>query len=161
MSNTDIKQDGGINIWMFHFQHTAKPPLTFKELKAMEISDPTCQVDLLWDISLLLGCKRPAWSGMMQTIHKEGNHPGKSSVLFLPMIDMDPSNLTCISSTLWYVCDLAKRYGVNLIITFDHPLYWKALIEQVLMRSIKTNGGLTCHMAAFHAILCRCQSSNE
>ena len=44
-------------------------------------------------------------------------------------------------------------------------------IEQVLMRSIKTNGGLnerswadgdpTCHMAAFHAILCRCQSGNE
>ena len=128
MSNTDIKHVGGINIWMFHSQHTAKPPLTFKELKAMEISDPTCQVDLLWDISLPLGCKRPAWSGMMQTIHKEGNHPGKSSVLFLPMADMDPSNLTCISSMLWYVCDLAKCYGVNPIITFDQPLYWKAML---------------------------------
>ena len=44
------------------------------------------------------------------------------------MTDMDPSNLTCISSTLWYVCDLAKRYGVNPIITFDQPLYWKAML---------------------------------
>ena len=35
VSNTDIKQFGGINIRMFHSQHTAKPALTSKELKAM------------------------------------------------------------------------------------------------------------------------------
>ena len=38
----------------------------------------------------------------MQTISK-GSHPGKSSVTFLPMIDMDPTNMSCIYSTLKFV----------------------------------------------------------
>ena len=52
----------------------------------------------------------------------------KSSVQFLPMIDMDPSNLTCIYSTLSFIVDHTKRYNLIPIITFDHPLWWKALL---------------------------------
>ena len=52
----------------------------------------------------------------------------KSSVQFLPMIDMDPSNLTCIYSTLSFIVDQAKRYNLIPIITFDQPLWWKALL---------------------------------
>ena len=70
------------------------------------------------------------------------------------MTDMDPSNLTCISSTLWYVCDLAKRYGVNPIITFDQPLYWKAMLiidsesSQCDLKSVVVrNGGLHLQMS--------------
>ena len=70
---------------------------------------------------------RPAWSGMMQMVHT-GDHPGQSSVLFLPMIDLDPGNIhvmrvlhTCI------LCEHAARYNVTPIITFDEPLLWKSL----------------------------------
>ena len=40
---------------------------------------------------------RPFWKGMMQLVH-QGRHQGKSSVTFLPMIDMNPSDVTCVPS---------------------------------------------------------------
>ena len=48
--------------------------------------------------------------------------------MFLPMIDMIPSDVTCIYSTLKFVCEHARRHGVTHIITFDQPLWWKALM---------------------------------
>ena len=42
------------------------------------------------------------------------------------MIDSDPTDLTCIDSTLHYICDESKRNGVTPIVTFDLPLWWKA-----------------------------------
>ena len=44
------------------------------------------------------------------------------------MIDMDHSFLTCIYSTLKFVCAQAKRLGVTTILTFDQPLSWKAIL---------------------------------
>ena len=58
----------------------------------------------------------------------KGSHPGQSSIMFLPMIDLDPSDLTCIYSTLVFVSEQAKRYHVTPVITFDQPLWWKALM---------------------------------
>ena len=63
---------------------------------------------------------------MMQKSH-QGVHPGKSSVMFLPMIDMSASDVTCIYSTLEFISSHARRYNVTPIITFDQPLWWKAL----------------------------------
>ena len=62
----------------------------------------------------------------MQMVHK-GNHQGESSILFLPMIDMDPGNISCVYSTLHFICQQASRYQVTPVITFDQPLWWKAL----------------------------------
>ena len=53
-------------------------------------------------------------------------HPGKSSVVFLPIIDMAPSDKTCLLSTLTYLANLAHSHHVPAIITFDQPLFWKA-----------------------------------
>ena len=63
---------------------------------------------------------------MMQYVHR-GNHPGQSSVTFLPMIDMSSSDPTCIFSTLKFVTEHARKHNVTPIITFDQPLWWKAL----------------------------------
>ena len=63
---------------------------------------------------------------MMQAVH-QGNHKGKSSISFLPMIDMNPSDVTCVSSTLKYVSEHAQRHNITKpIVTFDQPLWWKA-----------------------------------
>ena len=48
-------------------------------------------------------------------------------MFYLPMIDMKPSDLSCVYSTLCYVSSHAKRYNVTPIVTFDQPLWWKAL----------------------------------
>ena len=74
----------------------------------------------------MFGSPRPSWSGMMQKSH-QGIHPGKSSVMFLPMIDMSASDVICIYSTLEFISSHARQYHVTPIKTFDQPLWWKAL----------------------------------
>ena len=64
---------------------------------------------------------------MMQTLH-DGPHPGKSSIEFLPMTDLDPCDPTCIYSTLKFVVSQARLYDITPVLTFDQPLYWKALM---------------------------------
>lgn len=64
---------------------------------------------------------------MMQLSHR-GIHPGQSSVTFLPMIDMSSSDPTCIFSTLKFASEHARRHNVTPIVTFDQPLWWKALM---------------------------------
>jgi hypothetical protein len=85
----------------------------------------------------------------MQFVFK-GEHPGKSSLLFLPMIDLSPSDPTCIYSTLTYVSKHAEKHNSIPIITFDQPLYWKALMiilsepeESKLKTTVLKMGGYT------------------
>ena len=50
----------------------------------------------------------------------KGNYPGKCSFYFLPMIDMDPTDMSCI---YW-----ANKYGIVLFFTFDQQLCLQAII---------------------------------
>jgi len=65
---------------------------------------------------------------MMQAVHS-GVHPGQSAVFLLLMMDMNGSDPTCscIYSTLTFLSEHAKKYNAKVIITFDKPLWWKAL----------------------------------
>ena len=97
--------------------------IVYNDVLSITVQDPTANLDLLWKTSLH---PNPAWSGLMQAVH-EGNHTGKSSVLFLPMIDMTPSDVTCVMSTLNFVSHHAKSHDIlTPIITFDQPLWLKA-----------------------------------
>ena len=51
-------------------------------------------------------------------------HQIKSSVSFMPMLDLNPSDLICIRSTLHFVCNQAGKYAP--VVTFDQPLLQKA-----------------------------------
>lgn len=44
------------------------------------------------------------------------------------MIDMSPSDATCIHSTLKFLCEHTRHHNVIPIITFDQPLWWRALL---------------------------------
>ena len=111
--------------------------------------DPTANLDILWKSSVLFGSPRPAWSGMMQLVHK-GKHPGKASVMFLPMLNMNPSDITCVYSTLMYVQDHAHRYNVTPIITFDQPLWWKALMILVTEPVTSQMKQMVLRLGGFH-----------
>lgn len=85
----------------------------------------------------------------MQLVHT-GHHPGISTTMFLPMIDMDPSNDSCILSTLSYVTKLALTYNVDPIITFDQPLWYKA---QMIVDTQPPNSSLRriiCRLGGLH-----------
>ena len=62
----------------------------------------------------------------MHILHQGQTHPGVSSILYLPMIDMYPGDMSCILSTLEFMFNMAIRHHVPPVITFDQPLYWKA-----------------------------------
>lgn len=57
----------------------------------------------------------------MHIIHQGLEDPGQS-----PMTDMYSWGKICILYTLNFICDLAIKHHVPLIITLDQPLYWKA-----------------------------------
>ena len=84
------------------------------------------KVDILLEMSFRFHKSMPSWQGMMHLLHKECKYPEKSLVQFLPMIDMNPGDKTCILSTLDYLCSLSSRCNMPTIITFDQLLLWKA-----------------------------------
>jgi hypothetical protein len=128
VTTEQIANAGKLVIRHYNRSNENQQLLVYKELKDLKVQDSFAHLDLLYKLKQpLIRSPRPAWSGTMQMIFK-GEHPMKSSVQFLPMIDMDPSNLTCIYSTLSFIVDQAKRYNLIPIITFNQPLWWKALL---------------------------------
>ena len=63
---------------------------------------------------------------MMQML-QNGPHSGKSSIFFLPMLDLNPGDMSCVYSTLRFIASQAQMNNVTPIMTFDQPLYLKAL----------------------------------
>lgn len=104
------------------------------------------KIDTLRNVLWPLRSPLPGWSGMMQMV-QEGNNQGVSDITFLPMIDLNPSDLNCIFSTLMFVLKEASRYNRTPIITFDQPLYWKA----VMMTSSEECSNVVVRLGAFHA----------
>ena len=49
---------------------------------------------------------------------KKGDHPGKASVVFLPMLNLNPIDMSCIYSTLIFLADQAKTNSTIAVITF-------------------------------------------
>ena len=125
--------------------------IKYKDLTLVRAEDPTANLDILWKTSLLFGNPRPSWSGMMQLVY-QGRHQGKSSVMFLPMIDMNPSDVTCVSSTLHFVSEHAKQHSIAIpIVTFDQPLWLKAFN---IIQTEPANSDLRkiiVRLGAFHA----------
>ncbi len=123
----DILSVGQINIKHFTSACADLESLKYERLEQDgRKGDVSNNIDVLWKMSLHLKNPRPAWTGMMQLVN-QGPHPGPSSILFLPMIDLDPSNLSCVYSSLVYISDHARGYNATPIITFNQPLWWKAL----------------------------------
>lgn len=85
----------------------------------LDISDDSSEmlvgnnVDMFSQFIWPLKTNRLNWSGFMQMFEKSGAGdcwPGKSSVTFLPMINMDPSHRTCINTTLHFVSKKIECY---------------------------------------------------
>ena len=120
--------------------------MQFQDLKTLELKsashDHHGQFNAFSRVIWTLKPSRPSWSGFMHLFDRLGNctFPGKASITFLPMIDMDASDVSCIHSTLHFVTDQAHRYNmynVTPVLTFDQPLFQKAtsIIECVDSKS--------------------------
>ena len=84
------------------------------------------ECDFVLKMARLFRPSSPGWSGYMQMI-QDGSFAGQSDVVFLPMIDLNPSDMNCVYSTLKFVVKQADRVSNVPVVTFDQPLYWKAM----------------------------------
>ena len=55
--------------------------MTYQKLLDYKYQDHYENLNVLWKASIMFGAPRPAWSRMIQFVHK-GHHPGKGSVMF-------------------------------------------------------------------------------
>ena len=124
----------GIPIEGYFGKAVPSPTLRFscyKELKAKaSIEDRKGVIlDLAWLSSWQLrNNKMSSWSGFMQGILSSETNFKKSSIVMLPIIDLQSSDPTCIFSTLKFIEAQATRLSIKSpCITFDQPLWYKAL----------------------------------
>ena len=158
VSNQEIIAAGYVQVYPCRKESKGVAKISFKKLPLNGYVDPTPFLDTIWKTSILFGKARPSWAGTMQFLHN-GEHPGKASMMFLPMIDMDPNNADCINSTLYYICNHASKYQSCPIVTFDQPLYQKAVMiinnepdESILKNVVVKMGGLHTIMSYLGSI---------
>ena len=85
----------------------------------------------------------------MQDLTKNISEQRKDQISFLPIIDLNPSDETCIYSTLLFVCDQAKKLGIQVpSITFDQPIWLKA---SGIIEESKLN--IVCRLGGFHTMM--------
>ncbi len=107
-------------------------------------------LNFLWKIYWPLRSPRPVWSGMMQSVCK-GAYSGQSSITFLPMIDMSPSDPRCFYSTLKFVGAEFKHHNVTPVVTFDQTLCWIAQIKLASEPHGSELHPLVIRLGRFHA----------
>ena len=125
-TSSEIVETAKIEMKFFNFSCDIKPLNTFKDIRRNVALDNTKALGNLWQYAWLVTPMKPLWNGFMKAYH-DGPRPGKTAIHFDPMIDMPPSDYSCIYSTMSFVLDLAKKYGRDPVLTIDQPLYWKAM----------------------------------
>ena len=126
------------------------------ELKTPFFSPDTANINLLWHASHFFKKLRPGWSGFMSDV-TTGNHDGKADITMLPIINMDPTDMSCVYSTLMFINDQAKKLNVDTpCVTFDQPLWLKAseIVQEKSLRMVLILGG-------FHTMMSFCGSIGE
>ena len=119
-----------------------------KNLTLRKIDAPEANLDLLWHATWFFAPTnnpRPNWSGNIT-----GNNSIRISISTVPpIIDLNPSDETCIYSTVLFVIEEAKKLNIpSPCITFDQPLWQKAM---GIMKD--KNLQTVCRLGGFHMLM--------
>ena len=121
------------------------------ELLHPSVLPTSLTADCIWQAAAMFSKStqpRPNWSGYMQDI-STGAYPPKSTITLLPITGLNPSDHTCIYSTLLFVIDQSQRLSiVTPSITFDQPLWLKAT-EIAIEKSLN----IVVHLGGFHTLM--------
>ena len=109
--------------------------------------------DMLWlsaSLCSYMDKPRSSWSGFMQHAFSTSDRSySRSDVFLLPIIDLQPSDESCIYSTLLFVQQ--QTAALNLVtpcITFNQPLWHK---ETCIISEKKLN--IVCRLGGFHTLM--------
>ena len=106
VSLLDISEAASINVEQYFQDKHKLDGIKFKVQSLKIFDEMEClKTDMLWKISWCLPKQRPNYSGFMHLLHSNQEHPGKSNIIYLPMIDLNPSDISCI---FFYVEVLTK-----------------------------------------------------
>lgn len=152
ISMEEIRKLAQVNI-VYCDPKTKPTPLRYKALSVFDVHNSLANVDLLWKTSWIFHRNRPLWSGFMQKIATDEQCNVRSSVEFLPIIDLKPTDEACILSTLLHLAKEAKSYQKTPIITFDQPLYWKAKMILQKNETDETIGNIVLRLGSFHTAM--------
>ena len=112
---SEITETAKLEMKFFNFPCDIKPLKIFKDI--------CCN---MWQYAWLVIPMKSLWNGFMKASHYV-RHPSKTAIHFEPVIDMPSIDYSCIYSTMSFVSDMARKYGYDPVLTFDQPLYWKAM----------------------------------
>ena len=151
ISELNIVQMSKIDIKEYGFATNVLRNIKFRDLPDLRVCD--MRVEIFWELSFHFKQTVPGWQGMMHILHRGQTHPGASSILYLPMIDMYPGNKACILSTLNFLSNMAIRHHVPPVITFDQPLYWKA--AEIISAAPENSHlkGIVLRLGTFHTFM--------
>ncbi len=156
MPVSDLSLDNIVPI--IPYQTPKKPGLASLHFKPLiELSVPytlpqSINMDTLWHIGWMERDAqlrpRPQWSGFMQTLYNV-NHDSSALITFLPIINLNPTDESCIYSTLMFVEGQAEKQNIPTpCITFDQPLWYKA-VDIIQTKSLK----IVCRLGGFHMLM--------
>ena len=150
----------GRTITMHYYVAPNEPPLAKLVFKPLDnlmklVSSPTItqahDLDIMWHAGWYFRAAanpRPNWSGFMQDVTM-GRYLPPDYIRNLPIIDVNPSDKSCMLSTLLFIADQASKLGIQTpCVTFDQPLWIKA-VAIVSCQSFN----IVCRMGVFHMIM--------
>ena len=70
----------------------------------------------------------PQWAGFMRLLTRDNVHNGMYKIDFLPFFDLNPSDESTMFTTLNFVINDALKSAQKPIVTFDQPLWYKAMM---------------------------------
>lgn len=149
----------GIDIKLYPSNQRALSLLTFKSRSDMEFllkRITVAPVGIVWEAGWL-SCNelspRPSWPAFMTDVCMGSSALNACSavadVRMLPIIDMNPKDLSCIYSTLCFIEKQSKLLNVTIpCVTFDQPLWLKSvdIVETCNMNVFRRLG-------LFHALM--------
>ena len=96
VSIDDLKKIGHVTIITQKDPRAVKDNIIYTKLGEFSRDTKNANLDIMWSVSSHFPKPTPMWTGSMQMLHSRIPHPGKSSEIFLPIIDLTPSDPTCV-----------------------------------------------------------------
>jgi hypothetical protein len=120
-----------------------------EELKMSAPSRLVLSLNTIWTAGWLLADgMQPGWSGFMQSVSR-GKHPPASCIDFLPIVNLPPTDVNCVYSTLLFIESQSQNLNIATpCVTFDQPLFLKAM-DIALAKQLN----VVIRLGAFHVLL--------
>ena len=91
-------------------------------MSPINVENTLNKLNLLMKIARTLRSDAPWWLGVIKAV-SIGSHAGQATVRFLSMIDLHPTNMTCIYSSICFISRECERHNCTPVITYLRPTF--------------------------------------